>query len=130
KENSGFEWDGERGLPTAGEGVWDKYITKHPKVAKIRPKALSFYTVMNQICSGHTANGHYASTMMEAIIEGVEQQTGSDYSGGRDTPHDVDFMFRGEGGGESSEIEMKIMSGGSIQGKGKGKRISEEKLEN
>lgn len=51
--------------------------------------------------------------MVDALVQGVEQQTGSDDSASRDTPAGVDFIFRGEGAEESSGMEMKMMPGGS-----------------
>lgn len=132
KENSGFGWNKESDLPTAVEGVWDDYITKHPEAAKFCQKPFPFYSAMSEICSGHTATGHYASTAAEAMVEKVEHQIGSDDSGSttRDTPAALDFMFRGDRWDESRGIETIAMSEGHTQGKGKGKRISEEKLEN
>jgi len=51
--NSGFGWNDKKSLPTAAEGVWDEYITKHPEAAKFHQKA--FYTPMKEICSVQTA---------------------------------------------------------------------------
>jgi len=56
----------------------------------------------------------------------------SDDSGSRETPTSVDFVVRREGKDESTGMEAIVMpdSEGHIQGKGKGKRIAEEKLGN
>ncbi|KAG0130731.1 hypothetical protein HOY82DRAFT_648542 [Tuber indicum] len=52
RENLGFGWNEENGIPTAAEGVWDEYIAKHPEAAKFRQKPFTFYAEMDEILLG------------------------------------------------------------------------------
>ena len=36
KNNSGFGWDSEKGVPTAPESVWDAYIKPHLEAERFR----------------------------------------------------------------------------------------------
>ncbi|KAG0644484.1 hypothetical protein HOY80DRAFT_1028903 [Tuber brumale] len=120
---------------TQSDGVWDDYITKHPEAAKFRQKPFPFYTEMDEICSGHTATGQYASTPAAAMAERAGQQGGSEVMGtARDTLVALDLVLEPESDGtdRSSQSGMTriITPGKSKEEKSKEKRVSEETLEN
>ena len=58
--NSGFGWDDEKGLPTAADDVWERYIKAHPKAAPYRNKPLQYYDELKSIFSGKVATGRFA----------------------------------------------------------------------
>ncbi|KAG0634848.1 hypothetical protein HOY80DRAFT_1096226 [Tuber brumale] len=125
----------EKDIPTAADGVWDDYITKHPEAAKFRQKPFPFYTEIDEICSGHTATGQYASTPAAAMAERAGQQGGSEVVGtARDTLVALDLVLEPESDGtdRSSQSGMTriITPGKSKEEKRKEKRVSEETLEN
>jgi len=60
-DNSGFGWDAELEMPTAGENVWDTYIFSHPKAKEFRNKSLPNYGLLNEIFGGKIATGKYSS---------------------------------------------------------------------
>ena len=68
KGNSGFGWDAEKGLPTAPDDVWERYLQAHPKAAPFRCKQLPFYEELKTIFSGKTATGNYAVSSTEKVI--------------------------------------------------------------
>ena len=58
--NSGFGWDDQKGLPTAADDVWNRYIAAHPKAAPYRHKPLQYYAELKSIFSGKVATGRFA----------------------------------------------------------------------
>ena len=64
--NSGFGWDDQKGLPTAADDVWDRYLAAHPKASPYRHKPLQYYAELKSIFSGKVATGRFA---MSSTVE-------------------------------------------------------------
>ena len=62
KNNSGFGWDSEKGVPTAPESVWDAYIKAHPEAERFRHHGLVHYAVLDELCANRSATGEFALT--------------------------------------------------------------------
>lgn len=62
KNNSGFGWDSEKGVPTAPESVWDAYIKAHPEAERFRNRGLVHYPVLDELCANRSATGEFALT--------------------------------------------------------------------
>jgi len=62
KNNSGFGWDSEKGVPTAPESVWDTYIKVHPEAERFRHRGLVHYAILDELCANRSATGEFALT--------------------------------------------------------------------
>jgi len=62
KNNSGFGWDDQRGIPTAPESVWSAYLTAHPEAKRFRGRALIHYSILHELCANLSATGEFALT--------------------------------------------------------------------
>jgi len=62
KNNSGFGWDAQRGIPTAPESLWSAYLTAHPEAKRFRGRALIHYSILHELCANLSATGEFALT--------------------------------------------------------------------
>ena len=62
KNNSGFGWDDQRGIPTAPESVWCAYLTAHPEAERFRGRALIHYSILHVLCTNLSTTGEFTLT--------------------------------------------------------------------
>jgi len=115
KNNSGFGWDSEKGVPTAPESVWDAYIKAHPEGERFRHRGLVHYAVLDELCANRSATGEFALT--SGFTAGSTTSTLTSKSAGNDhVPQDPKWEGRGRSSEQKGERERST-SRASEQGK-------------
>jgi len=66
-DNSGFGWNEETKMPTADKGVWDDFMTKHPKCKKFMHKSLPFYDESKELFENKIATGKFSSSSVPSF---------------------------------------------------------------
>jgi hypothetical protein len=89
-DNSGFGWDPVAKMPTAPAPVWDRYIQVHPKAREFRFNPLLFYEELDEIFSGRSASGKFATSSSPANEQVFDDIVFGDGNGYDDDMNDND----------------------------------------
>jgi len=117
KNNSGFGWDDQRGIPTAPESVWSAYLTVHPEAERFRGRALIHYSILHELCANLSATGQFALTYsLSNYLHSAASSQASQPPKNLTVPYPTTQMLanseseevRQEGGRDSSEEEGQV----------------------
>ncbi|KAG0135437.1 hypothetical protein HOY82DRAFT_600577 [Tuber indicum] len=117
KDNSGFEWDDQRAIPTAPESVRSAYLTAHPEAEMFRGRALIYYLILHELCANMSATGEFAlsynlsnylHTASSSQASQPPQNSTVSYPATRTLVNPEREQVRWEGGRDSTEEEGQL----------------------
>ncbi|KAG6826692.1 hypothetical protein H0H87_006689 [Tephrocybe sp. NHM501043] len=78
KEHSGFGWDDEKGLVTAEDDVWERYLEAHPDLKKWRKNSFLLFDEIAELVEGSYATGQGLPDNEEDLIDPLLQSAAID----------------------------------------------------